>query len=165
MYIQGKYLLGAVSDLSECHTIFNEVAKECPQIIECKKEEEDASAIFALAYETEKNVEKAEETLLPVATGRLLFLDDCCEIDGVAVKRDYRRKKYGDFIVRMLVDKAFVMGAKEVFAIVPAGSEDFFASIGFVKAEEEKTCFIERKNCGKRMKIMPTTCKRDCGKH
>lgn len=165
MYIQGKYLLGAVSDISECRTIFDEVAKECPQIMKCRKQEEDASAIFALAYETEKHTEKAGETLLPVAAGRLLFLEDCYEVDEIAVKKEYRRKKYGDFIVRMLVDKAFVMGAQEVIAVVPQECEAFFTSIGFVETKEEAKGFDERKNCGKRMKIMPTTCKRDCGKH
>ena len=42
-------------------------------------------------------------------------MEEYYKIGRIAVKKECRGKKYGDFIVRMLVDKAFTMGAKEVF--------------------------------------------------
>ena len=166
MYIQGKYLLGGLHDISECLKIRQEVFGEEQGFFTAAGEDaDDASAIFALAYETEKTElpdGTVEEKLLPVGTGRLIFLDDFYKIGRIAVKKEYRGKNYGDFIVRMLVDKAFVMGAKEVFVGAQKHAIPFYEKIGFVELSEE---YYEDNIYHKMMKIMPTTCKRDCGKH
>ena len=85
-----------------------------------------------LAYETN---EQGEE--IPVATGRLIFLENWFKIGRIAVKKECRGKHYGDFVVRMLLDKAFSMGAKEVFVGAQAHAISFYERIGFVKQEEE----------------------------
>ena len=166
MFIQGKYLLGGLHDISECLAIRKEVFGEEQKFMTAACEDkDDRSAIFALAYETEKTDlpdGSAKENLLPVATGRLLFLDDCYKIGRIAVKKEFRGKKYGDFIVRMLVDKAFTMGAKEVFVGAQKHAIPFYEKIGFIPVDEE---YFEDEIYHKMMKIMPTTCKRDCGKH
>jgi len=166
MYIQGKYLLGGLHDISECLAIRKEVfGKEQNFPTAAGEDKEDASAIFALAYETEMKEladGNVEENLLPVGTGRLIFLDEFYKIGRIAVKKEYRGKKYGDFIVRMLVDKAFSMGAKEVFVGAQQHAIPFYEKIGFLLTGEE---YYEDEICHKMMKIMPTTCKRDCGKH
>ena len=157
MYIQGKYLLGGLHDISECMKIRAEVfGGEQGFPTAAAEDEDDASAIFALAYETEN------DALIPVGTGRLVFLDDFYKIGRIAVKKEYRGKNYGDFIVRMLVDKAFVMGAKEVFVGAQKHAIPFYEKIGFVPVDEE---YYEDEIYHKMMKIMPATCKRDCGKH
>ena len=166
MFIQGKYLLGGLHDISECLTIRKEVfGGEQKFMTAAGEDNEDKTAIFALAYETKKTElsdGSITETLIPVATGRLIFLDDIYKIGRIAVKKECRGKNYGDFIVRMLVDKAFTMGAKEVFVGAQKHAIPFYEKIGFIPTDEE---YYEDEIYHKMMKIMPTTCKRDCGKH
>ena len=158
MYIQGKYLLGGLNDISECIAIREEVfggEQDFPTA--AREDEEDRDAIFALAFETKDNGE-----LFPVGTGRLIFLADQFKIGRIAIKKEHRGKKYGDFIVRMLVDKAFSMGAKEVFVGAQEHAIPFYEKIGFVPLDEE---YYEDGIYHKMMKIMPSTCKKDCGNH
>lgn len=166
MYIQGKYLLAGLNDISECLAIRKEVfGGEQGFPTAAGEDADDSSAIFALAYETEIATlpdGTTEERLIPVGTGRLVFLGDIYKIGRIAVKKEYRGKKYGDFIVRMLVDKAFAMGAKEVFVGAQKHAIDFYKTIGFEELEDE---YYEDEIYHKMMKIMPITCKRDCGKH
>lgn len=133
MYIQGKYLLGGVDDIKECLAIRKEVFGGEQQFLVAGSENlEDKDAIFVLAYETN---EQGEEN--PVATGRLIFLENWFKIGRIAVKKECRGKHYGDFVVRMLLEKAFSMGAKEVFVGAQAHAISFYERIGFVKQEEE----------------------------
>ena len=83
----------------------------------------DSDCIHALAYDDER---------VPVATGRLrLHEDGTFEIGFVAVLADKRRQKLGDFIVRLLLDRAFLCGATEIRLTARPGSVPFFESIGF----------------------------------
>ena len=133
MYIQGRYLLGGLHDISECLAIRSEVFGGEQQFLVAGLENlEDKEAIFVLAYERN---ELGEE--IPVATGRLIFLEDRFKIGRIAVKKQFRGKHYGDFVVRMLLDKAFSMGAKEVFVGAQVHAIPFYERIGFVKQEEE----------------------------
>ena len=69
MYIQGKYLLGGLDDISECLAIRREVFGEEQQFLTAASENlEDKEAIFVLAYETNEQGER-----FSVATGRLIF--------------------------------------------------------------------------------------------
>lgn len=133
MYIKGKYLLGGLHDISECLAVRREVFGDEEQFLTAaSKDSQDSSAIFVLAYETGGlNDQKI------VGTGRLIFLGDHYKINRVAVRKEYRGKKYGDFIVRMLLDKAVTMGAKEVYADVPEQIVPFYEQIGFVSEEKE----------------------------
>lgn len=133
MYIQGRYLLGGLHDISECIAIRKEVFGGEQQFLAAGSENvEDKEAIFVLAYE--KN-EQGEE--IPVATGRLIFLEDRFKIGRIAVKKECRGKHYGNFVVRMLLDKAFSMGAKEVFVGAQSHAISFYEKIGFERQEEE----------------------------
>ena len=133
MCIQGRYLLGGLHDISECLAIRKEVFGGEQQFFVAASENlEDKDAIFVLAYEMN---ELGEE--VPVATGRLIFLEDRFKIGRIAVKKECRGKHYGDFVVRMLLDKAFSMGAKEVFVGAQAHAISFYERIGFIKQEEE----------------------------
>ena len=133
VYIQGRYLLGGLHDISECLAIRKEVFGGEQQFLVAGSENiEDKDAIFVLAYETN---EQGDE--IPVATGRLIFLEDRFKIGRIAVKKECRGKHYGDFVVRMLLDKAFSMGAKEVFVGAQLHAISFYERIGFVKQEED----------------------------
>lgn len=169
MYIQGKYLLAGLHDISECLAIRKEVFGEEQQFpLAAMEDAEDKSAIFVLAYETKmetepaqsvENEDKKKELKFPIGTGRLVFLGDAYKIGRIAVRKEFRGRGYGDFIVRMLVDKAFQMGAKEVFVGAQEHAVAFYEKIGFLKQEEtyEEDGILHYK-----MKIMPHTCKRKC---
>lgn len=154
MYIQGKFLLGGLNDISECIRIRREVFGEEQNFLSAaEQEEEDKEAIFVLAYETKEN------SLIPVGTGRLLFLKDYFKIGRIAVKKEYRGKKYGDFIVRMLLDKAFSMGASEVFVGAQQQAIPFYQKIGFQQVEDS---YIEDGIFHQVMKIAPCECEKKC---
>ena len=55
-------------------------------------------------------------------------------IQEVAVLPEFRRKKYGDFIVRLLIDKAMLSGAQTIEADVLQGAEILFQEVGFAEA-------------------------------
>ena len=154
MYIQGKYLVGGLHNIEECITIRKEVfGGEQQFTVASVQEEDDKNAIFVLAYETN---EQGEE--LPVATGRLIFLEDKFKIGRIAVRKEFRGKHYGDFVVRMLVDKAFSMGAKEVFVGAQKHAISFYEKIGFIKQEEE---YFEDGIYHLMMKITACSCEKD----
>lgn len=70
----------------------------------------------------------------PVGIG-LLSVDKFFQIDIVCVKVDKRNRGYGDLIVKMLIDKAFQLGARMVYVDCPAEVINFFAKIGFQKVQ------------------------------
>lgn len=135
MHIQGRYLLGGEHDISECLAIRNEVFGGEQQFFAAGTEDiDDKNAIFVLAYEKDE-----QGTQTPVATGRLIFLENKnkFKIGRIAVRKEFRGKHYGDFVVRMLIDKAISLGAKEVVVGAQSHAISFYEKIGFVKQEEE----------------------------
>jgi predicted GNAT family N-acyltransferase len=81
----------------------------------------DSQAIHVIVYEG-KN---------PVGTGRMIEKDNVYIIGRIAVLKEKRGNYYGDLIVRMLITKAFDMGAIyiEVHSQLPV--MDFHKKIGF----------------------------------
>lgn len=77
------------------------------------------------------------EDNLPVGTGRLLFKEGKFFADMVCVSHEHRGKKYGDLIVRMIVRKAFDMGAEKTYATVGKQCKKLFENIGFEEVSEE----------------------------
>lgn len=156
MYIQGKYLLGGLDNIEECFVIRKKVFGEEQQFLSASLENlEDREAIFALAYEVNERGEQVS-----VATGRLIFLEDKFKIGRIAVKKEFRGKHYGEFIVQMLLEKAFSMGAKEVFVGAQAHAISFYERLGFVRQEEE---YFEDGIYHLLMKIVPANCQKHCG--
>lgn len=95
--------------------------EECGLKIEAEPE---AFCMYALAYEGDT----------PVATGEITFDGESYRIQEVAVLPEFRRKKYGDFIVRLLIDKAMLSGAQTIEADVLQGAEILFQKVGFAEA-------------------------------
>ncbi len=131
MLVQGK-LLSIENDLSDVYYIRREVfinEMKLPESIVF--DDQDEMAMNVIVYE-EVGSKKA------VATGRICFDGEACEISHVAVLKEFRRKKYGDFAVRMLINKAFTSGFHEVKSIVNSTSIKFFENIGFHIVDENK---------------------------
>ncbi len=154
MYITGKYILGALGELDDIYAIRNKVFCEEQGIpFEVEHDDRDKEAIFALAFEEGEDFKK------PVATGRLLFLEDSFKIGKIATLKEYRKMGYGDFVVRMLIDKAFTMGAKEIFVDAQLTAVDFYKTIGFRTVGD---VFEEAGLKYQKMVVEPHTCKRNC---
>lgn len=73
----------------------------------------------------------------PVGTGRLLFKEGKFFADMVCVLAEHRGKNYGDLIIRMIVRKAFDMGAERTYAKVIMQCKKLFENIGFEEVSEE----------------------------
>lgn len=141
MLIQGK-ILSYGSDLSEVIDIRRKVFIQELNMEENEEfDDQDSYAIHVVVYEQGDRIN-------PVATGRLIFDGTTCEIGHVAVLKEYRNKKYGDFAVRMLINKAFTSGIHEVTIKTPNNLIEFYHRIGFkikkeaAEAEDTKECIM-----------------------
>lgn len=129
--IQGK-LLSYGSDLSEVFFIRKKVFVEEIGVSEnVVFDDADNEAIHVLVYEEplkEKSIISKENA---IATGRIVLDGNRCIISNIAVLKEYRNKEYGDFTVKMLLNKAFTSGVNEVIADSFSGTVKFFEKIGF----------------------------------
>lgn len=125
--VEGKYLYYG-NDLSYVFDIRKNVLIKELKLEESKVfDNDDKEAIHALVYVDNK----------PTATGRLIIFEDTYVIDKVCVLKEERRKKYGDFVVRMLIDKAFLQGAEEIIIKVQIELYTFFEKFGFLVIEDK----------------------------
>lgn len=123
--LKGKYL-SIQDDLSEVYRVRQEVF-EVEQKMPQERDDLDAISMHVILYDDD----------VTVGTGRIAFDGETFEISKVAVLADRRRQGYGDFIVRMLLDRAFQAGGTEIFLDAVAEAVPFFQSIGFKANGEE----------------------------
>ena len=97
-------------------------------------DETDETAIQAIVY-------KDMNRTIPVGVGRLhkLEAEGDFKIGRIAVKKEERGQGYGDFIVRMLVDKGLMMGADRVLVGAQPHAIAFYEKIGFRSIGETYT--------------------------
>ncbi len=81
----------------------------------------DREAIHVVVYEDEQ----------PVGTGRLIYKDNAYFLGRVCVLSEFRKKSYGDLIVKMLLDKAFRIGVNKVYCHAQLEVKGFYEKIGF----------------------------------
>lgn len=72
-----------------------------------------------------------------VATGRLLLENNEYIIGRIAVIKKERKNGYGDLVVRILIRKAFDLGANRVIVHAQIRAMEFYEKIGFVVSGEE----------------------------
>jgi predicted GNAT family N-acyltransferase len=150
--IQGKLILGQ-DNLSEIRRIWHEVFVEEGKI---PKELIDASidnTVHAIVYE-------GVDVSCPVAAGRMTMEETSAEIELVAVLKEFRDKEYGDFVVRMLLDKAVTAGKQNILVKAPESMKGFFQKQGFIASGEDidqygRKCIIMNYN----HKIIKKCCK------
>lgn len=121
--IYGK-LVSNAERIDEVNKILNEVFNEMNCIDKDIFDISDKQVFHALLYEG-LNEEEA------VATGRMIIENNNAYVKWVAVRKEYRRKLYGDMIVRMLIDKAKSLSIENIYAEVPVYLTDMFKKIGF----------------------------------
>jgi len=133
MLIQGK-ILSYGDDISEAIAIRRKVFVEEQSIPEeIQFDDLDRLAMHVVIYE-DNAIKKA------IATGRIIYDGEICQIGRIAVLKEYRGKRYGDFTVRMLLNKAFSAEIKEVTIYAQQPSVEFYKKIGFQSTGNE---FIE----------------------
>lgn len=124
MLVEGK-LLSYGSDLSEVYRIRQNVfIDEMGMTEEDEFDGQDDIAMHVIVYE-ESGSRNA------VATGRICLDGTICEIGHIAVLKEFRNKKYGDFAVRMLINKAIIAEIKEIVCYSLQETVAFFQTIGF----------------------------------
>ena len=156
MYIQGKFKT-LKDDLTDVFEIRRKVFVEEQNIPEkIEFDDWDSKALFCVVYELGAKNQS-------VATGRLIWLSDTqCKIGRIAVLREYRRQSYGDMVVKMLVNKAFMEGAKEVIVEAQIQAVDFYKKIGFVVTG---TPFVEADIERVKMTLTPGQACTKCQQH
>lgn len=122
--IKGRYTYFDSDETSVALEIRNKVFTELSLP---DKDELDSISVHGIVYYNET---------VPVAAGRITYLDGKFKLSRLAVLSEFRRKKIGDFLVRMLVDKVFCSGAKSVYSDVPIKITPFLDSIGFEKIDD-----------------------------
>jgi ribosomal protein S18 acetylase RimI-like enzyme len=154
MLIQGK-LLSHGNDLSDVYMIRRKVFIEEMKIPETDEYDgQDDLAMHVIVYE-EAGSKQA------VATGRIIFDGESCQIDHVAVLKEFRNRQYGDFAVRMLLNKAFTSGIHVVRSMVCFDSVAFFEKLGFKIISEKR---IYQNNAYYLMEITAKDIKTTCHK-
>ena len=124
MLIEGK-LLAFGSDLSDVNAIRRNVFVEEMRLPEAIIFDSlDDFSMHVIVYEKagSKNA---------VATGRISFDGTNCEISQLAVLKEHRAKKFGDFTVKMLLNRAFTSGIHQVECTAFSEIVPFFQTIGF----------------------------------
>jgi len=111
------------ANLTEIRAIRNTVFCEEQQIDPAIEQDAyDSSAIHILASFAGK----------PAATGRLLITADEFIIGRVAVLPEFRGKRLGDLVVRLLIRTAFDMGAEQQVVHAQLPVRGFYEKLGFI---------------------------------
>lgn len=79
---------------------------------------------------------------MPVATGRMRWIDHKTVAMGrICVKKNKRGQKFGDFLVRIMMEKAFQEGALTAVLDAQEQAVGFYERLGFIKGDrvEEPT--------------------------
>jgi predicted GNAT family N-acyltransferase len=72
----------------------------------------------------------------PVATGRVLWDDGDFILGRIAVLKECRGKKYGDFLMRLLIRKAFESGGTRQIIHAQIAAKGFYEKLGFAQFGE-----------------------------
>ncbi len=131
--IQGK-LLSFGDDLTEVKNIRSRVfIDEFNLSKEVEFDSLDLEAVHVLVYGDEISEDNKPKG---VATGRITYDGEICEIGHIAVLKEYRNNEYGDFTVRMLINRAMLSGIPEIVIYSPSETIGFFEKLGFVLMED-----------------------------
>ncbi len=115
-------------DISDSREIRRKVFIEEQNVPEeLEFDEYDGGAVHLIAYDNGR----------AVATSRLAFVDGHYKIGRVAVLREERGKRYGDYVVRGMLKKAFEDGIEEVYVGAQIQARGFYETIGFKTVNED----------------------------
>ncbi len=87
----------------------------------------DKYAISILVYEDNT----------PVATGRIILIEDNYTLGRICVLKEHRHKKLGSVVINELIKKAEELGAPEVHIHAQTHVIDFYKQLGFTEYGKE----------------------------
>ena len=93
----------------------------------------DASSWNALVFEDS----------VPVATGRIWWENGSYWLGDIAVLKEYRRRRFGDLVLRLLLFKAQSHAAREVRLHCPQDLTGFFDRLGFIPLPSDEPDKVE----------------------
>ncbi len=124
------------ADLETANEIIRTVFEEELGFPEQDEEEEFILSAIVFTGDPDQTASGEGAAAVPAGAGRLVFDGTRVFLGEVAVLPPHRGQAYGDFLVRLLIDRAAQAGAAEVRIDALAGTEDFFAGIGFLPEGE-----------------------------
>lgn len=132
--IQGRFV-SEIKEINIVEDIFNKTGVYLgkKEILLCQ-----SNYIRALVYE-------GMENQFPAAAGSMILAEDEARIMAVAVLSEYRGKSYGEFLIRMLIDKAKTSGIQKITLSCEERMADYFQKYGFRPAG--KNCAFDEKVC------------------
>ncbi len=114
--------LSSTDNLDEARHIRKEVfIKEQGVPTDIEFDGSDKYAISVLVYDND----------VPVATGRIILIDDNFTLGRICVLKDYRHKKYGSIVMTELTKKAKELGADFVYIHAQTQVIPFYEALGF----------------------------------
>jgi len=119
--IRTKWFTGA-AELSDAHNIRRAVFINEQGVSEAQEMDgTDAGAIHLVAYDGAK----------PVATGRILIENELYLLGRIAVLKEVRGQGYGDFVMRLLIRRAFELGGTRQTVHAQLQAKGFYETLGF----------------------------------
>lgn len=120
--IRGKFISGD-GDLNEVFSLRRRVF--------CDELGEPEQSVFDQLDDIAMHVAAFDSDGKTVAAGRGIMCGAYCKIGFICVDKEKRGFEYGDFIVRMLCDRAFSCGAKTVRVDAREKAVGFYKKMGF----------------------------------
>lgn len=137
--LEGKYLLF-------CDSLDDVIKVRQKCLIDPISDPLDNETIHVIVYEDKE----------PIACGRMLMNEDNFVFDNIYVIEEKRNAKIGDFVLRLLIERADLMCAEKVYLKSSPRSKEFFVRFGFEDVKEEGTDYdlyldikkyLNRKSC------------------
>lgn len=140
--ITTKWFSG-VDDLTDAHKIRKEVfIKEQGVPYDIEIDGTDSYAISLVLYYDSN----------PIATGRIIMIEDNYTLGRICVLKEYRNKKVGVQLVDALCDKAYSIGAESIHIHAQSAVLDFYKKLGFIPyGDEYKEAGIIHKSMQKKL--------------
>jgi|SRR6056297_2294886 len=110
--------------------------EELAEIIELRKEIFGEDSILDFYDEFSFNLGIYEDEKL-AGIGRLLSKKGKFFIDNFGVKKIFRNKYYGDFMIRILIRKAYDMGIEKIYIECKEDTAGFYEKLGFKEEKKE----------------------------
>ena len=115
-------------NLEDIHTIRRKVFIEEQNVTaEDEFDGTDAGAIHLLVRDGNQ----------PIATGRIIIEDGVFYLGRIAVLKERRGQKYGEFVLRLLIRKAYELGGTEQRLHSQTHAIGFYEKFGFTVTSEE----------------------------
>jgi len=116
--------------------------KELIEVIKLRKEIFGEGSGEDIYDEFSFNIGIYEDNNNIVGIGRLLSKEGNFFIDNLGVKKEFQRKYYGDFMLRILIRKAYEIGIDKIYVQCNEDVVDFFKKLDFKEENSNKDTYL-----------------------